>query len=300
MIKILIAPSCYGKTTYSKQFVQENKNWYIVSRDIERESLFGVYRMGNQKEEKIVSRICREKTNRLLEARYNVILDSTHLKESHIKEHINNFNHLTDIELVLFEPIGKEELIRRNQKRFLETGKLIPENVLHKQLKNLELLNLENTFYPKTQIEPNQLTGNDYLIVDIDGTLSSSNHRDIFDPKPEQIILDKVIQPTGEIVKLIANTSDKLNVIFLSGRSDKFFDVTLEWLVKKVGIINPTLHMRKEGDYRKDWIIKEEIVKNKLEGLNIIGVIDDRQQMLDYWTNKGYFLFDVGQSKAYF
>ncbi len=52
------------------------------------------------------------------------------------------------------------------------------------------------------------------------------------------------------------------------------------------------LHMREDGDFRKDSIIKEEILNKYLKDNNlkvddIAFVVDDRKKVVDMWRRRG-------------
>jgi hypothetical protein len=52
--------------------------------------------------------------------------------------------------------------------------------------------------------------------------------------------------------------------------------------------------MRKTDDFRKDSIIKEEIYQENIEGkYNVLCVLDDRNQVVDFWRAKGLTCFQV-------
>ena len=59
--------------------------------------------------------------------------------------------------------------------------------------------------------------------------------------------------------------------------------------------------MRKDGDYRKDTIVKDElltnvlkILNNEYEGITWNPIIfEDRKQVVDMWRNKGFTCYQV-------
>jgi hypothetical protein len=64
--------------------------------------------------------------------------------------------------------------------------------------------------------------------------------------------------------------------------------VTEEWLAK-YGIPYDALYMRKDGDYRRDSVFKQELLDNiRKGGEDIIErVYDDRNQVVDMWRANG-------------
>lgn len=143
---ILVGPSCVGKSTVAKRILKYRSPYYI-SRDTERESCFGTYRMGNKTEEAIITELVYYKIS-VFQKIGPLVLDSTHLRLDSL-ERQHNFIDLPK-KYVIFPNIPLLMLVKRNQKRYKETGKLIPLDVLKKQLKAFEKLK-ESSFYDKIQ-----------------------------------------------------------------------------------------------------------------------------------------------------
>jgi predicted kinase len=311
ILKVLVGPSCVGKSTWAAK----QDGYVVVSRDTLREELFGEYRMGSFKEEELITKLSDDIVNRLLEYKRNVILDNTHLKLKYIEDVVEKFNYLADIEVVVFSlPTDIQVLKDREFNRRLNTDKEIPHNVIDRQINQYKSLISQGLTlkYPRinnaVRFENLSKDKPDVYICDIDGTLSSSEHRNIYTCTDEEIMEDKVITPVAEIIKLLMLSEDSNStVIFMSGRSNKYYKITDEWLKTKVlNLPNYrlpyfSLFMRKEGDNRPDSIVKKEMfdehVKDKY---NVLGVFDDRKVMVEFWNNLGIFTFDVGQGKNYF
>jgi len=129
------------------------------------------------------------------------------------------------------------------------------------------------------------------VIVDIDGTIADNTHRQSVleaDPKDWDSFflechLDLPIEPVVEIVQAL----DKLHAILIvTGRSEKYRELTKFWL-KKHDIPYDELYMRKEGDYRPDHEIKEEILIEIRKFYQPMLAIDDRQTVVDMWRRNG-------------
>lgn len=128
------------------------------------------------------------------------------------------------------------------------------------------------------------------IMCDLDGTLclydrSGGKHY-------ERDFENDTINPA---VRYVLDGSDQYNeIIFVSGRTDKFRNVTQQWL-DAYGFGNHPLFMRKEGDKRKDVEVKREIynenIKDKYE---ILFVLDDRDQVVELWRRElGLTCFQV-------
>jgi hypothetical protein len=85
-----------------------------------------------------------------------------------------------------------------------------------------------------------------------------------------------------------------------SGRDAICKPETEQWL-KDNNVFYDELHMRKENDMRKDYIIKKElyeaVIKDKY---NVVAVFDDRLQVCKLWYELGLPLFRVGDPESNF
>jgi hypothetical protein len=129
------------------------------------------------------------------------------------------------------------------------------------------------------------------IIVDLDGTLCNSDHRKHFVDAGnwksfyENLIHDEPHEWCLEIIKAV-----KWDFIFVSGRPEKYRNLTEQWFENKtdINIGFYDLFMRKDGDFRKDSIIKEEIYRGYIEPkYEIMFCIDDRKQVVDMWRSIG-------------
>lgn len=127
-------------------------------------------------------------------------------------------------------------------------------------------------------------------ICDIDGTISALGDREIYDGS--KVHLDTLIEPTSHIIKTLNKHSAP--VIFLTGRSEEHRDVTEQWL-KNQGFEVNGLYMRRNRDFRPDNIVKYETIKQFEGQVNILGVFDDRPQVIRMWQAIGLQTFNVGQ-----
>lgn len=136
------------------------------------------------------------------------------------------------------------------------------------------------------------------IIFDIDGTLADCEHRRYFlnETPPnwksfnESMVTDC---PKRDVVLLYHTLYDSnlYDIILLTGRYEEYRQVTENWL-KSWQIPFNEIYMRKDGDNRKDAIIKEEILNILLsEGKQILFTVDDRQQVVDMWRKNGITCF---------
>jgi len=73
------------------------------------------------------------------------------------------------------------------------------------------------------------------------------------------------------------------------GRAD-----TVEWLKQTHLYPNDyTLLMRKDKDYRQDYIVKQEILDTHIDKTRVWFVLDDRKQVVDMWRRNGLTCLQV-------
>jgi hypothetical protein len=129
------------------------------------------------------------------------------------------------------------------------------------------------------------------IIVDIDGTIADNMHRqNVLENEPKnwdaffmECHLDLPIEPIVDLVQIL----EKHHIILIvTGRSEKYRELTKLWL-QKHKIIYDKLYMRREGDYRPDHEIKEEILLEIRENYSPFLAIDDRQSVVDMWRRNG-------------
>jgi len=57
--------------------------------------------------------------------------------------------------------------------------------------------------------------------------------------------------------------------------------------------------MRKKGDFRKDIIVKQEILDKYIKKENLKIVVDDRPSVIMMWKSNGLNVIDVGNNKYF-
>lgn len=139
-----------------------------------------------------------------------------------------------------------------------------------------------------------------YVIVDIDGTCSDPSHRlhHIKDsPKNWDAFHDEVGgDACHEDVRLLVwALSNPSGIIYMSGRMERCRADTLSWLAKHGFPLAP-LHMRPDGDYRQDYVVKSELADTLgLSGDTVWLALDDRQQVVDMWRARGIRCLQVAK-----
>ena len=278
-MKIIVTVGCSGsgKSTWAHNEWKKNPSeTIIVNRDKIRELLYG-YSESNVNEyyqRKDISKLEKQVTlfeDTLIHDGLNlgktVIVDATHLKKKYL-ERFEFFN--VPVEFVLFHE-DFNTLVDRDSKRNRSVGK----DVINKQYNTFKnLKEIPNLSKVKTII--NDKHENFCYIVDIDGTVAEKGERSPYDWK--RVLED---HPRENIIHLVNELSESAEIIFCSGRDEVCRNETTEWLKYWFPLVNFKLLMRKEGDNRADWIIKEELWESLAsEGYYIKALIDDRNQVV--------------------
>lgn len=119
------------------------------------------------------------------------------------------------------------------------------------------------------------------IIFDIDGTLADPKDRLHFlGNKDWDSFYDACLDdaPIHHVIYLLQELKKNHRIIILTGRPERIKDKTLQWL-KANNISFDEIYFRKNGDYRPDYEVKEEMLK----ALNrpIWFAVDDRKQVVD-------------------
>ena len=160
------------------------------------------------------------------------------------------------------------------------------------------------------------------IICDLDGTLCNIEHRlhhvqrddGKLQRKPDwdaffaEVSGDELVQPVMQLLEQMTHYNGlRYEIIFCTGRPERTRADTEEWLadnrfrrdIGKAPYPNYTyyngLYMRKDGDYRRDDIVKQEILDAHINKDSVLFVLDDRQSVVDMWRRNGMTCFQVAK-----
>jgi predicted kinase len=248
---------------------------------------------------------------------YDVILDDTHLVPQTVKKLHKLFASIGDVKVIekVFN-VDFEECIVRDSKRtgFAHIGEKIIRDMARGaglDKKGRKLVDREVYYAPRWSpggagADPESMLQDVSLpkaiICDLDGTLSLLNGRSPYDASTCDNDLPNV--PVIECVKAMALQGYK--TLFTSGRENKFREPTIKFIEQHCNIINDAtnelktidydLFMRATGDQRKDSIVKSELFDANVVGkYNVVFVLDDRNQVVDFWRRIGLTVFQVAE-----
>jgi len=151
-------------------------------------------------------------------------------------------------------------------------------------------------------------------IFDIDGTLADASHRlhwilppdgndawqDMeFQPNWERFYLDCHLDlPKSNVISLLLDLAQTNDIWFFTGRQEDTRTKTVEWLNHFVDpdvVEDCQLVMRRTGDHRKDYVVKQEMLDNMLpmDRTRLIGVFEDRKGVTEMFRRNDVTVFQV-------
>ena len=299
---IYVGISASGKSTLAERHAIELTNTEIINRDDIRRSileeqlkrklfpgeLWEKWKFNKNNENKVTD-IVNDKINKASLENKNIISSDTNLnveRRNNLKHKLEQLGYVVEFKFfdVDFEKAVKWDLYRADS---------VGKDVLYEQYMKYH--------EDKKIVQDESLP--ECIIVDIDGTCAHmENIRGPFD-------WDKVDQdiPDEEIFNIIINNWLRgREIIFLSGRDSCCREKTYKWLKSNLSKYDARfsygdidyfqLYMRKEGDMRKDSIVKEELFNEYIiDKYNVKLVLDDRPSVCrSVWLKLGLKLLHCG------
>lgn len=144
----------------------------------------------------------------------------------------------------------------------------------------------------------------EWVVFDLDGTLADITHRLHFlkGVKVEganewagttkkdwngfnaNLHLDVVKKDIRQLHRMVFDAG--YNIAIVTGRSSQYSKQTIQWLLEN-NIPYNELHMRPEGNFQSDYIVKQKIYDDHFKHRKIIFVVDDRDQVVQMWRDNG-------------
>lgn len=224
-----------------------------------------------------------------LAAGKHVIVDNTGFAQVHINRYTElSKKYAAYFEIVDFTHVPLEECIKRDLKRLNSVGESVIRG-MHQEYIQAKIIPPDH--------DPSLCNA---VICDLDGTLCDLNGRNPYDGA--SCGQDKLRTHVRFALSGLLIAKDVVP-IFMSGRSDVHRPQTESWLID-VAALNPAhLFMRKDGDTRRDSIVKRELFEENVRGkFNVVAIIDDRPQVIrECWRALGFAdrILDVGTGKDF-
>lgn len=261
-----------GKSTFAKQFILDNPNYARVNRDDLRAMLFGM--KFSSKNEDMVSYVCDLAILEAMIKGRGVVVDETSLnpkRMTQLKKYAADHNY--EVEIKEFDK-DVELCILHDMTRPNPVGSKAIMQMYERYIAPNER---------KVQYDPNKRKA---IISDIDGTVALIHHR-----SPYHTQLCYKDEPNHPIIESLLALKHKL--IFVTGRDEKYRDLTETWLDKYFQ--DYELYMRPDGDKRSDFIVKEDITVNKiLTRYNVLLAYDDRPRNSRMYRKLGIQVMHCG------
>ena len=318
-------PGC-GKSTEAAALIKrEPKRWVRINRDDLRCMVVGPgnnpHARDNDREE-LMRSVKEALMRQAFTAGYDVILDDTHLVPMTVKKLHSAAASYGDVKVIEKSfNVSVEECIARDAKRtgFAHVGeKVIKDMARGAGLDKGRKLSDKETYYEPRPDSFRVVVQDESLpkaiMCDLDGTLAIIGDRTPYDATD----CDVIDKPNWAVINcVLAMHAQGVKVMFMSGRDQKYRPETQRFIEKycrvttgynmKEGFtgekspIPYELHMRGETapdpekmDQRKDSIIKQELFDKYVVGkYHVLFVLDDRNQVVDFWRSIGLTCFQV-------
>ncbi|MBM0234795.1 AAA family ATPase [Micromonospora sp. STR1_7] len=280
-----------GKTTFARTL---QPSVLRVNRDDLRRMLHGE-RLFTQWAEAQVTVVQRAQVEALLRARADVCVDDTNLRARTLRGWADlAARHGADFEVHDFTDVPLDECLRR------DAARPVADQVGADAIRRLHERYLEGRDLPLPvpqartggpgAVHPPSTEPPEIVLVDIDGTVALAVSRSPYDmtrvgedqPNPAVIAAVRAMHAAG------------YGVVFCSGRDASARPATEGWLARHVRVPYLGLHLRAVGDSRKDSIVKREIYDREIrDRYRVVGVFDDRAQVVRMWRALGLTVFQV-------
>lgn len=130
------------------------------------------------------------------------------------------------------------------------------------------------------------------VLVDIDGTTALMCDRSPFDES--RVADDLPNWPVIRVVRALHLAGNR--IVFVSGRTSACRAATEAWIDRHVAIPYDGLHMRAEGDFRKDFHVKADLFDEHIRNVyDVACVLDDRRQVVEMWRALGLTVLQVAE-----
>lgn len=301
-LTVLIGLPASGKTRWTME--NRKPNDIVVCRDDIRMSNYGIWH-GDPIDENHVTKMERQQMIAAFENGYSVISANTNLNKTNVQRMVDLAAQFgAEVEYVYFE-LPPATCIEYDKHRDKKVGAKVINRMAKKAgindkgwIPKHEYYCHEITPYVNKPALPNA------IIVDIDGTIAIKSDRSPYDYS--RVFEDDLSENVAMVIHWIngyreTDNVDVPKIIFLSGRSNDCREETERWLEEKFWAEDEEveLYMRPSEDPNTaDFIVKDRLFdKYVADSYNVVGVFDDRRQVVEMWRSKGLTVFDVAGNK---
>ena len=291
-------PGC-GKTTFARAWVAEDPvtRARVNKDDLRRLLHDGVY-LGRDTEN-TVNMIRDNMISSLLGKGISVISDDTNLPQRVVRDiAVLGRKAGATVATKDFTDVSLDTCISRDRER-------LEHSVGEKVIRDMHLRFLAGRTLPLPFPDADETEGASFApyvpdtslpdawMVDIDGTLALMERGPF---EWHRVGEDALNKPVAEVVRALGTPGVQrkpARIVVMSGRDSVCREETEEWLSRnRIGY--DVLVMRPEGDKRKDSVVKHELFcAHVAPHFNVIGVFDDRDQVVRMWREIGLTCFQV-------
>lgn len=276
-----------GKSTWAKEYCEENIASIRIERDMLRKQLFNHDKRGllPKEHEDYITQAQTERIHHYLSVGWTVVISDTNLGS------VQKFVDLAkeygvEFELKVFDtPV--EVCIERNAARPEQDR--VPEEVIRKAYKRFKNMN-KNYKVENRQLMVSSEKAN-AVMFDLDGTLRLMTGRSPYNS--EAAVSDMPNMSVAFMLNALRVAYPNLVLIGMSGASASSRDMVCTQ-IREFGVDYHLLFMREVGDSRSDSIVKAELYHENVEPyFNVIAVFDDRGSVCKTWVDMGLHCFNV-------
>lgn len=282
-----------GKTTWARAWVAEDEaNRARVNRDDLRQTLYGRDAPLPYALEEALTAAQHAAVRALLVAGRSVVVDDMHLNAKYVKPWAQIADDVgAKFRIEKFD-VGLAECLRRDEARGAAGGRRVGEDFIreaHMRLRSSGDVDLtkerrayEFHYFPGAGLP-------EAYLFDVDGTLALMRGRGPFEwarvGEDEQ---NEAIVRMARTLKI-----GGYRIVVMSGRDSVCLPETERWLRENI-IVYDLLVMRPAGDQRKDADVKLEMfLEHVAPSYAVLGVFDDRNQVVEMWRSIGLPCFQV-------
>lgn len=269
------------KSTFTVDFIKKNQSFIRINNDDLRKSINGW--VFTKAHETMITAIRRNLIELYLWQGYSIIVDNTNLNPIH-EEELRDIASAWLIDLEIKDMnVDVETCVARDKLRW-------EDKVGEKVIRDMSNKWNYNPAPPREfDIIKQDVSLPKAFVFDIDGTLAYMNGRNPYDFS--RVHEDGVHEDVRTMLLNLIPSGYRIFIV--SWRGEECSKETMKWLDDN-DIPYTDLFMRKEGDKRKDTIIKYEILKNDITpNYYIQWIFDDRDCVVKMAREAGFRVYQV-------